>query len=85
MLNRVKEKKLDEFVKWNIKIKKILMEIWNEKFWFVIIEILLIIFVLYIWLIKDLLILTRSINSNNFYALIIKFLLHNKTVYSNCI
>lgn len=46
MLNRVKEKKLDEFVKWNIKIKKILMEIWNEKFWFVIIEILLIIFLL---------------------------------------
>lgn len=44
MLNRVKEKKLDEFVKWDIKIKKILMEIW--KFLFVIIEILLIIFVL---------------------------------------
>lgn len=44
MLNRVKEKKLDEFVKWDIKIKKILMEIW--KFWFIIIEILLIIFVL---------------------------------------
>lgn len=53
MLNRVKEKKLDEFVKWDIKIKKILMEIW--KFLFVIIEILLIIFVL--WFIKDLLIL----------------------------
>lgn len=49
MLNRVKKKiknkkKLDEFIKWDIKIKKILMEIW--KFWFVIIEILLIIFVL---------------------------------------
>lgn len=44
MLNRVKEKKLNEFVKWDIKIKKILMEIW--KFWFIIIEILLIIFVL---------------------------------------
>lgn len=32
MLNRVKEKKLNEFVKWDIKIKKILMEIWKFLF-----------------------------------------------------
>lgn len=59
MLNRVKEKKLNEFVKWDIKIKKILMEIWNLlKF----IEIILLKFYwLFLfcnmWLMKDLLIL----------------------------
>lgn len=37
MLNIVKEKKLNEFVKQDIKIKKILTRIWFEKFWFVVI------------------------------------------------
>lgn len=54
MLNRVKEKKLDEFVKWDIKIKKILMEIW--KFLFVYYWNFIDYFCS-VWFIKDLLIL----------------------------